>query len=192
MPLLFPKDPPDGSSIVERTVKATGLGTPGSVFAGDSPGDYAVLPAHRVYSVDCADIAEGILLETAVAGHWRYLLLRDSLVSHEVHIASNPDTGESQFAALYHAPLSHAFLETFALVEADEQIKTGYFEIRLLTCRPLALSAVWLHGPKDLIVPIEFAPDGRPLKLYAPEDILPLLKSQAILTLQQAGRLNTV
>jgi hypothetical protein len=121
---------------------------------------------HPVYTAGLDDLAAGKLLDAARPDGWRYLLVRgdEAVATATVGV---PDAGGAPgISHITQGPFVEATLEALHRAEALDEVRGGDFELRLLDVPALYLRALWLHGPRDILLPLPPAPE--PLEAYRP------------------------
>ena len=135
---------------------------------------------HPVYTAGLDDLAAGRLLETARHDGWRYLLLRGEDAVASATVGTLDGNGPPGFSHVTQGPFVEATLEALRRAEALDEVRGGDFELRLLDVPALYLRALWLHGPRDLLLPLPPAPE--PLEAYRPygeDEVVAALRERA-------------
>lgn len=141
---------------------------------------------HPVYVAGRDDILEGKLLDVGGPVAWRYLVVRAGEDLGAAEMGLNPEAAEGlEFGGLNRGPFVRATLEAVKAAQELPEVQEADYDLRFLKVPSLRFVALWLHGPNDLILPLE---DHRASGLdafnaYAPavvlERLMPLARQDA-------------
>jgi hypothetical protein len=145
-----------------------------------------------VYNIGLTDLAKSRDLTAAVQTSWRYLLRHDNEVIASADAVVGPDR-KPAFAQVNEGPLVGGTVRAIQTADAQEEVKKGKYEVRLLMVPALYTAALWLvdtTGGRDLAVPLDPAPP--PLianKLISAKELLLVLQeaAKAALAARPAG-----
>jgi hypothetical protein len=188
MPLRFPSEPPNGSSLVHAGLQrlAARVKRPGALQTVDFNTLMFRAP-HAVYDLRADEISRGGGLETAHPTGFRYLIhaAGGSVAAAEIH--TDAAGAATLLANVNYGPFVEATARALVQLTSLDQVRTGSYEVRLLRFSAIALMAVWLKSETDsvdLIYPLAPAPEVlQPAKLYTVDDflnaILPMARRRA-------------
>lgn len=160
MPLQIITGPEEGQQIVQQTLAALALTHPRvqATFAkplADNARIASTAPI-PVYAVDVADVAQGCLINAAVLVEWHYLVLADDETLMSATIADDvlhaEDSDIPVTAQLSYGTLGQDVIKAINRAEELPETAGEDFSVRLLEIPALYLSALWLHGERDLFL----------------------------------------
>ena len=160
MPLI-PANPGDElDGLVARRAQAL-VFAPGDHFLSELPGEEVHLIApHRVYVLEFDDLADRQFSRARFIG-WRYLLM-----AGDTTVGSAETIGAARAVTLSGGRLPEATAEAIEAVEDLPEVQAGDFELRLLRLNAFHVTAAWVVGDIQMVVPLDPAPSwleaGRP------------------------------
>jgi hypothetical protein len=183
MPLNFKKEPAEVKEAVEsglsRMTKKQAFSTPNlkrAVIAGViAPVTQQAIP---VYNMGLSELAEGKNFNTARQNAWRYVVKQSNEVVASADVAVGPD-GKQTLAQVNEGPLVAGTIEAIKVANAQETIKNGQYEARLLIIPALYVAALWLFdtaGKLDYLIPVKPIPPFLENKLYTTDDFKTILE----------------
>ena len=163
MPIIHPKAPEGGVELISRHV--------GKILQDHAPfealmksakaEDLSLAEPHQIYVVDLDAIAAGKLLSAATLVGWRYLIVQGNDAVSEAEHSEPEAEGAAEFLGLYKSRFANETLNAIHAVEGSPKLAKQDYELRYLKVPALYLAAIWLaREGKDLIVPLDPAPDG--------------------------------
>lgn len=189
MPLRLPTPPQQGEGIIlEALASAVNQPTEIAAMVADAgPENLTTSAPHQVYFVGLRDLAQGRLLSAAQLKGWRYMLLKD-----EQPLASAELTGGGEaldFSNFNRGPFVLSTMEGVGRAERLDPVLAEDFELRLLDVPGLYVVALWLHGPRELIIPLPPTREElQPYAVYDEETFINLLQPPAERRLQFDNR----
>jgi hypothetical protein len=206
MPIKTPEPPPEAVEAVRTTLERRSEGRGGITEMARptrrrrrEPAT-AIAAPHQVFNVGLIELADGLdLLTAAKPTGWRFLVedQAEPIGTAEVHERTLKDAPlrdplGTTTAQLTTGPLGQALADAIHAAESLPEVQELSFELRLLRAPALYLMSVWLHGSRDLFVPL--APAPAPLEAnrsYGSPDFaakLQLMAREALIAQQSAER----
>ena len=124
----------------------------------------------RVYVLGLKQIVDGIGLEGAKPAGWQSLVLqgKNPVASVDFESLSN---APATFKSYNQGSHVQSTASAIAVAESLPEVTAGDFEPRLLQTPSINLMSLWLHGGKDLLIPLDPAPHVfKPYTVYSPAD----------------------
>lgn len=184
MAILHPSAPSPGPTILAAHL-AEVLGNDRILkrMLGEHPKeDLAVSPPHPVYVLEHGRIRQGGHLDRARLTAWRYLLFVEEEAVAAAELALTDDGPE--FGGLNTGPFVQATIDALLFAETLDEVGEADFELRLLRSPSLLFTALWLHGPRDLLIPLRrrprILPNLVPGRAYSPGQVLDQLRQALI------------
>jgi hypothetical protein len=165
MPLDFKKEPAEVKEAVEsglsRMTKKQAFSTP-NLKRAIVAGVVAPIPqqAIPVYNMGLSELAEGKSFNTAKQNAWRYIIKQSDEVVASADVAVGPE-GKQALAQVNEGPLVAGTIEAIKAANAQETVKNGQYEARLLMIPALYVAALWLvdtAGKLDYMMPVKPTP----------------------------------
>jgi hypothetical protein len=126
---------------------------PGDHFLSDLPTEEVQLTApHRVYVLDFDALPARQLSRARFAG-WRYLLMAGDTI-----VGSAEAIGAERAVSVSGGRFPQATADAIQVLERLPEVQTGDFELRLLRLNALYLTAVWVVGETQIVIPLNPAP----------------------------------
>lgn len=180
MPLRVPTPPEQGEAIVlEALASAVGQPTNAAAeIAAADPVNLATAAPHQVFFVGLRDIAAGRLLSAAHLKGWRYIVFEGERPLAAAELSGG---GEAvSFSNFNRGPFVVSTVEGVGRAEGLEEVREEEFELRLLDIPGLYVVALWLHGARDLIIPLPPTREGlTPFAVYEEDAVLERLRAPA-------------
>lgn len=181
MQLTYPKAPDDGvqhlRSALQAALQTQGFGI-NRGFARARAGNLKLSQAFRGYTLGLEDLAQGKGLAEAKAGDWHYLVFDAGVSIADAQLSEV--AGKLGFSALNHGALAASAVRALELAEQAPQLQGQSYELRLLLVPALQMTAIWLHGGEDQLIPIEPTPTTLAARqLYGETALLALLTAPA-------------
>jgi hypothetical protein len=184
MPLRFPAEPANGTSLVleglnRLSTRRSPLSERGTDFSS-----LQVSQCHPVYDLRADAIVSGGGLASANRSGFRYLIESGGVAVAAAEVAVDTTGTATLLANINYGPYVEATEQALTNVGTLAPVATGSYEVRLLRFAAIYLVAIWLKadsGGADIIYPL--APAPAPLQAeqpYTPDDFI-----QAILPLAQ-------
>ena len=151
MPIIYRDSPEGGRQIISDKLCEL-LHTPELIlhFLGThDPESITVSEPHKVYVVRLDDLCDGKLLKAAKHVAWRYLLLAEAEGVAAVELST-----EQEFVELNVGPFVRATLEALDSIDEIAEVAEGDYELRLIKIPSVYAMLVWLHGERDILIPI--------------------------------------
>jgi hypothetical protein len=180
MPLRVPTPPEQGAAIVlEALSSAINQPTTAAAAVADAdPQNLATAAPHQVYFVGLRDLAAGRLLAAAHLKGWRYIIFEGE---QPLAVAELSGGGEAlSFSNINRGPFVASTIEGVSRAEGLDEVRTEDFELRLLDLPGLYVVALWLHGARDLIIPLPPTRQGlEPFAVYEEAAVIERLRGPA-------------
>jgi hypothetical protein len=112
---------------------------------------------HPLYTAKIGDL-DGKFLASARRTAWQYVVVEGESPHSVAETRWRASTGSLVYAARYSRGYAEEMVRTIGTAEALPEVAAADYELRILRAPSLSLLAVWLHGPKDLILLIRRAP----------------------------------
>jgi pimeloyl-ACP methyl ester carboxylesterase len=154
MPIVSQVGPNDGPAVVGYAAQnllfkgPTGLLPP--PLGGAAPQTNASKPV-QLFSLGLNDINDAGFLKSARPEGWRYLVV--SGVPLAIADVRDTKTGTATFSALTRGPVVERFVEATNFAEKHYHASPDHYEVRALEIPSLYVSALWLHGARDIFIP---------------------------------------
>jgi hypothetical protein len=186
MPLYVPDPPAQGMDIIRDALSSAAAqpSVAASVVAEAGPQNLTTAAPHQVYFVGLSDLAEGRLLSAAQLKGWHYIIFEGdrTLATAELRIG---DGDALHFSNVNRGPFAASIVEGVGRVESLDEVRDDDFELRVLDIPGLYVVALWLHGPREIIVPLPPAPEAlEPFGRYEENAIIERLRGRAEQRLQ--------
>jgi hypothetical protein len=133
---------------------------------------------HQVFTLGQDDIAAGGGLERARPVGWRYLIESAGQPIASAETTEAPD-GTQVLSNFTEGRFVNATATAVNAAHALPQLAAAGFELRLLRIPALYLMALWLHGPSDLLIPLDPSPIGKVGQIVPPAELFNELARQA-------------
>jgi len=179
MPLRLPDPPERGEAIIREALSsAARQPTAAALVAEAGPQNLTTAAPHEVYFVGLRDLARGRLLAVARPRGWRYIVLKDD---RPLTAAELKGGGESvSFSNFNRGPFVASTVEGVGRAEALEVVREEDFELRVLEVPGLYFVALWLHGARQLIIPLPPTPEPfEPFGVYEEGAVIESLRGAA-------------
>lgn len=154
MPLRLPTPPEQGEGIILEALSSAvnQPTTMAAAIADAGPENLTTAAPHQVYFVGLRDMAQGRLLAAAQMRGWRYIVLKGERPLSSAELSGG---GEAvTFSNFDYGPLVASTVEGVGRAEALDVVQKEDFELRVLEVPALYVVALWLHGPRELIIPL--------------------------------------
>jgi len=112
----------------------------------------------QLFVVKLSDITDEGFIKKAVPVGWRYLIVgQGPLAVADVKEAAGVQ--QASLSSLIRGPLVERLSQAAELAEQKYSDDPNSFEVRILEIPSLYITALWLHGPRDIFIPfLEGAP----------------------------------
>jgi hypothetical protein len=183
MPLVFKPEPAEVNQVVKahlnemtskRAFRTPNLAKMMLQETAQTPAPTQALP---VYHLGLKDLAEKGNTTSASLKSWRYMVKQGEEVVASADAIIGPDK-KPVFSHINEGPLVKGALLGIQAANANDEIKKGQYEVRLLMIPAIYVAALWLvdsAGKRDLAVPIE--PNVPPL---VANKVIPLTEMMTI------------
>ena len=98
------------------------------------------------------DLTDTDFLAKAAPIGWRYLILGPGPIA--VADVKEMQSGAPSFDSLIHGEIADRLAKASELAEQRYGAQANEFEARILEIPSIHMSALWLHGPEDIFIPI--------------------------------------
>ncbi|WP_315778808.1 MULTISPECIES: chitosanase [unclassified Bradyrhizobium] len=163
MAIRMPPGPAGGVAVVEMALNDL-MADRVAAFAASSGAPQLTQPIRR-FVVKLNELTDAGFLARAKPVGWRYLVIGggSSAVADVKHDAS----GAPDFDSLISGDLAARLAKAAEQAEQIYGSRAGEFEARILDIPAIYMSAFWLHGPRDIFIPLV---DGHPSKPLPPRE----------------------
>lgn len=161
MAIVLPNPPAGGDELIQRHVPyLLAAGGITDVFDGaDKP--FRVARPQPLYASTAQDFVDRKALDRARHTGWQYVVLTDDAVFASAEISNGDETGgEMMFTVLRFQSFTRPIVKALQTAEELPEIDDGDYELRILRSSSVYLRAIWLHGPTDILIPMERTPRG--------------------------------
>jgi len=180
MALTPAKPPAEGPNIIRKAL-ASLSDSPhlmAAAIGGAAPLDLAA--PHPVYFVGLKAVADGQVLSQAELKGWRYVLLQGDTPTAAAELDVGRAGGKAAFSQLNRGPFVASTVEGVRFAEKLDAVRRHNYELRLLRIPALYIIALWLHGQKDLIIPLPPThPKLKPYTTYSEKAFAKAIKAAA-------------
>ncbi|MGY8662414.1 chitosanase [Bradyrhizobium sp. UFLA05-109] len=165
MTIKLPSGPARGVDVVARAVNDL-MPDQMAVLsaAGGGAAPHASQPIRR-YFVKLSDLIDVHFLERAQPIGWRYLVLGPNPLA--VADLKEETGGEAGFDSLIRGGFASRLAEAAEYAAQRYEANPIEYEVRVLEIPSIYMSALWLHGPKDIFIPLT---DGSAKKSLPPRE----------------------
>ena len=152
MAITIPQGPPDGLAIVGHAV--THLMTRGPHALGPIGGAAAPQASQpiQLFMLKLSDIIGNDFFNNAVFIGWRYLIIDAGPIA----VADVRESGSGappRFDSLIRGTIAERFEQAVDLAAQRYGAEPGTFEMRVLEIPSLYITALWLHGTREIFIP---------------------------------------
>jgi hypothetical protein len=145
----------------------------------------ALVAPHRMYTLNLDAVLERGL-ESATQSGWRFLVTDGEHIVASAEVAD--DAGSSPL--VNSGPYVASTAEAIDALETIPDVKRGIYEFKLLKLPALYVVAAWLHGERDLIVPMAPTPSFLEAgQVFSEQEFVASLTDAARQALDAEGRL---
>jgi len=184
--ITHPSEPVDGRALLEAHVSEL-LAYPDlarRALAGAHEDPLDVAQPHRSYTLTLADVRAHRELATLEPDGWRYVVFAGPRAVAAVELEIILTSRQLHFAHVNAGPLVEAWVNALHAAEQMPDVAHADFELRLLRAPELLFVGLWLHGARDLVLPVSATVPGFAIGTpYAGPDVLTALR----LKLQSRG-----
>jgi hypothetical protein len=183
MPLRVPNPPERGLGIILEALSSA-VNQPTNVAAAiEEVGAAGLTTAapHQVYFVGLRDLAEGRLLAATQLKGWRYIIFEGERPMAAAELSGGGGGDDAlDFSNINHGPFVASTVEGVQRAEGLEAVREEDYELRLLDIPGLYVVALWLHGARELIIPLPPTRDElEPFAVYEEEEVIERLRASA-------------
>jgi hypothetical protein len=187
MPIKFKKEPTEVNEAIKTGLSkmsaSKAFSTPqlrrATLEGAETPTAEQAIP---IYSIGLSELSEGKNLGVAKQNTWRYLVRQSGKVVANADIAINPE-GKQALAQVNEGPLVAGTTKAIEAANAQEKIKSGQYEVRILMIPALYVAALWLVDSTnkiDFVMPVEPTPPYLQVnKLYQVNEFMVLIQKAA-------------
>lgn len=104
-----------------------------------------------VYVTTISNLEDGRVIDDAKIKAWQYPVWAGKELLGLAHLSTDPVL---QWAALFPPEYAKKIWDAMVRVQTLQDFQDGNFALRVLEIASVSLHAVWLHGPKDLFLPL--------------------------------------
>jgi hypothetical protein len=134
---------------------------------------------YPLYTTSLTHLEHGFL-DSARLTAWQYVIIDGGSPHAVAETRCKESTVSVCYAALYGISYAEEMVRTIGEAELVPQVATADYELRILRAPSLSLLAVWLHGPTDLLLPINPTPAKlKPLVPITEVELIAALKPLA-------------
>lgn len=145
---------------------------------------------YPLYTSTLPNLLEKRLLACACLTAWQYVVYSEEAAIGVAEVSVETEPGEPAMAYAAFESERYADMVLKGMINANELIdrEGGDYELRILRAPSLTLLAVWLHGNRDLLLPIHPVHDfikKRRTRLITEEDLTESLRPLALTRLHR-------
>jgi hypothetical protein len=107
----------------------------------------------RLFMLQANDIVDSNFLEHAKPIGWRYLIVNDGPIAVADVRDGAGGSQEASFGSLIRGRVAERMNSAAQVAEQKYESTQETFEQRILEIPSLYISALWLHGPRDIFIP---------------------------------------
>jgi hypothetical protein len=154
MPLTRPQGPRGGTAVLGRVVPHLMSRGPDALLPiGGAPPPRAAQPI-RVYTVKLSDLTDEKFFTRATPIGWRYLIDANGPVAVADLNEVGRGGGAPAFGRLLRGRLAVDLSRAVDYAVQQFSNDPGQYELRILEMPAVYTTALWLHGPQDIFIPI--------------------------------------
>jgi hypothetical protein len=167
MTIVRAQGPTGGVSVVGQAVTQLMTRGPGTLTAaiGGAAVPQAAQPI-QLFGLKLSDIIDDDFLKRAVPIGWRYLITNPGSIA--VADVTESGSGAPRFGRLIRGTIAERLEQAADLADRQYAAAPLTFEARILEIPSLYVTALWLHGPREIFFP--FLEDARKNTLAVQED----------------------
>lgn len=152
MTIMKPVGPSGGAAVVGRAVSDLMARGPNAFSPrGGAAGMQATQPI-RLFMLKSSDIKDASFLKEATPIGWRYLILGQGPAA-VADVSETSGLRQPDFGSLIRGPIAERLGQAAELAEHKYEADPSTFEARILEIPSLYITALWLHGPRDIFFP---------------------------------------
>jgi hypothetical protein len=154
MTITRPQGPAGGITVLGRFVPHLMSRGPNALRPmGGAPAPQVSQPI-RVYTVKLSDIRDEDFPDRAVPTGWRYLIDANGPVAVADLKEVGQGGGPPAFGRLLRGPIVEDLPRAIDYATRQFSSDTRQYEVRILEIPAIYKTAVWLHGPEEIFIPI--------------------------------------
>lgn len=168
MSLTHPPEPAGGRALLEAHV-ADILAHPHlahRALGGAAAHPLDVAQPHRTYTMTPDDVRARKPLASITPDGWRYLVFAGPRAAAAVELSIVATPPGLRFAHVNSGRIVTSTVRALQIAESLAEVGQADFEVRLLRVPNLLFVALWLHGPRDVVLPL--TPHGSALPPLTP------------------------
>jgi len=164
MTIKLPSGPVRGMEVVARAVNDLMPDRMAALSAaGGAAAPQATQPIRR-FLVKLSDLTDVHFLDKAIPIGWRYLVLGPDPVA--IADVKEATAGAPSFDSLIQGPFANRLAEATEFAARRYEAGPNEYEVRVLEIPSIYLSALWLHGPRDIFIPLTAGDPKNPSPPY--------------------------
>lgn len=109
---------------------------------------------HRTYTMSLDDVRARTAPASLAPDGWRYLVFAGPRAVAAVELAILPAAPGLRFAHVSSGRIVSATVDALNIAEALPDVQQADHEVRLLRVPSLLFVALWLHGARDIVLPL--------------------------------------
>lgn len=194
MALTNAAPPPEADELVVAKLTMLARHPSGrAILEGADPERLSVAAPHPIYACQVSDVAAGRLLDAAVRTGWRYILFDGNRPYGAAEVSEDAETGAFGFSNVTTGGEVEQSVAALAMLD-DADTFEGDLEVRLLRVPALVVSAIWLAGEADVLIPLVTIHGLQQLGRYRESQALEFLRlpAQTVLEFAQTDPLAEV
>ena len=152
MAIIRAQGPSGGAAVVGRALAHLMTRGPGALPAtGGAAAPRASQPI-QLFMLKLSDITDDNFLKNAVSIGWRYLIVGAGPIA----VADVKESGSGappRFGSLIRGSIAERLEQAADLAARRYGAEPSTFEVRILEIPSLYITALWLHGPREIFIP---------------------------------------
>jgi hypothetical protein len=151
MTIVRAQGPTTGPSIIGRAMTHLMTRGPGALPATGGAGATRATQPMQLFGLNLNDITDENFLQKAIPLGWRYLITNTSAIA--VADVRETGSGPPRFGSLIRGMIAERLEQAAELAHQNYAAGPLTFEARILEITALYITALWLHGPRDILIP---------------------------------------
>jgi hypothetical protein len=152
MPITKHEGPVGGIAAINRALPNLIWRGPGALRPRGGAAPVHASQPIQLFILKSSDISNTDFIEKAEPVGWRYLIVDDGPIA-VADVSTEGTKPGASFASLIRGPLAERFGQAAALAERRYRADPNDFDVRVLEIPSLYISALWLHGPREVFIP---------------------------------------
>jgi hypothetical protein len=153
MGITRPDGPSGGMAVISRVLPTLlTRELTGAAIAGGAPPKIRATQPMQLFMLQADDISGPDFVKNARPAGWRYLIFDDGPIA-VADVTSDAKLERPRFGSLIRGPMASRLAEAAELAAKHYEAAPAAYEARVLEIPSLYISALWLHGHRDVLFP---------------------------------------